>query len=154
MPLDSSLVGVGPQVPPLYSAVFPWGLMGVPPLVFSSPSQLIMSTLAPSQTAAGLARPSVNPFSLVLPGASPAGTTPLSVGSLDPPAEDTSFSISNDVEQMDVFQSTFRDTLCQVGQDPPPPPTHSIPPTDLDTKSYDQILSINLNDLGKSELLV
>ncbi len=78
-------------------------------------------------------------------------TAPFSTSSWDSPVEEPSFSISDDVEQMDVSLSTLQDTFSHVGQYHPLP---SALPNDSDPKSHLHILSVVLSELEKSELLV
>ncbi len=130
----------------------PRGLTGMPPSTLSAPPRLwplpppIMLTMAPSTAVAGLQRP------LVCPSASATATAPLSTGSVDPLLWDSSYSISDTVEQMDASVYSLEDTSSQAVDDAAS--LHSASSADLDLKSYDHILSVVLADLGKPELLV
>ncbi len=134
IPLDPSLVGVRPLLPPPpFSSVPPRGLTGMPPSTWSAsgPSLWplpppIMSTLAPSTAVAGLQRP------LVRPSASATATAPLSTGSVNFPLGDSSSSIGDTVEQMDASVYSLEDTSSQAVDDAAS--LHSASSADLDLK--------------------
>ncbi len=115
--------------------VGPRGLWSLP--------QLLISTVVTPQIVAGLAPPSVS--------ASATVSAPLSATLFLPPWQDSSLSIGDSVEQMDASISSVGDASSQVGDDQS---LHSASSTGSDLRSYDHILSVVLDDLGKSQLLV
>ncbi len=159
--LNSGVSGLGPQFP-MASQPFP-SLTGAPggivPLVFPTfPVNPQASSMGSGGAFPLLATGSVRPV-ISLPCLEPRSSVatpppPPSVVSSQLPVgavTDTSFTMEVE-EEMDascsLLQSTFSEAA--ASQDG----LTADPSTPLDLQSYDHILSVVLNDLGKSELLV